>query len=202
MWSWRRATSRSPLSILSDLWFSSILFCSCQNSACSLEKGKRDQMQLRSSRHREEPSDVQAEQKAFDQSISSTTSGSPCSKPQREGDMALIPLVEKRNDFLLPCSDPARRYNLRSRTREIPSVKSSGSHGSLSKQPKVIATKRAKCHRSIVSASQTQGPRTCPICVERKVRFVVKILYSPHSLIFLIEVVNFSSQSAYQLVRM
>lgn len=127
-------------------------------------------MQLRSSRLREEPSDFPVKESAFDQSISSTTSASPFSKPQREDGIALVSSVEGQNDFLLPCSDPARRYNLRSRTKENPSAKSSGSHGSLSVQSRLIVIKRAKLHRSIVSASQTQGPRTCPICVERKVR--------------------------------
>lgn len=125
-------------------------------------------MQLRSSRLLERSSDVPFEQSALNHGVSDSTSTEQVSKFESERDISLIS-ANRHSASLLSRPEPARRYNLRSRKGEISPEPTLKNKAALSNPSNLNAQKRIKRHKGS-RVSPTDELRTCPICVECKVR--------------------------------
>lgn len=128
-------------------------------------------MKLRSSRLQGESSDGQSKQSAVKNDITSATSTRKDFKSKSESDTSSSPSnVQSIPPLSRP--EPARRYNLRSRS-EILSKALSKHQKALSEHAKLKIQKVTK-RRTGFRASATGGPRTCPICVESRPRYLSK----------------------------
>lgn len=134
-------------------------------SARSCEIADKQAMQLRSSRLQRGFSNFQPEQNALNRGVTSSTSAQKVFTSKSESETDLCPSSAQTIPSLSR-SGSARRYDLRSRPGEILSKQLPQFPRVLSKKSKLRAIKRQKS----THLSPTDEPRTCPICIERRLR--------------------------------
>lgn len=131
-------------------------------SLCGIDD--KHAMKLRSSSLQGESTDVQSEQGELKYGIISDTSARIIFTSKSESE-TVSSTSNAQSTASLFCLESPRRYNLRSR----PEILSKPLPKNREASSKLSVQKRIKRQKG-VRASPTDGPRTCPICVESKTR--------------------------------